>query len=80
MVQEVLILLIFKAIVYRLIRILILLLVSYLVLGNLTAALSISFIDAIVATVYYYYFDKLWAKFEIKAEHWKLEYKYRKMK
>jgi uncharacterized membrane protein len=72
--------LILKAIVYRIIRILLLLLVSYFVLGNITAALSISLIDAVIATVYYYYFDKIWDKFEKKIEHYKLEYKYRKMK
>jgi len=73
-------LLILKAIVYRIIRILILLAVSYFILGSISAALSISLIDAIIATVYYYFFDKAWNKFEDKIEHWKLEYKYRKMK
>jgi len=72
--------LIIKAIIYRIIRILILLIISYIVLGNIGTALSISLIDAIIATIYYYYFDKLWTKFETKVDHWKLEYKYRKMK
>ena len=52
--------LIVKSIVYRIIRILLLLVVALVVLGDVTAALSISAIDAIVATVYYYYFDKWW--------------------
>ena len=72
--------LILKAIVYRIIRILILLAVSYFILGSISAALSISLIDAIIATVYYYFFDKAWNNFEGKVEHWKLSYKYRKMK
>jgi len=68
-----------KAIVYRILRILLLLITAYFVLGNISAALSISAIDAIIATLYYYYFDKSWSIFEKKIEHWKLEYKYRKM-
>jgi len=72
--------LILKAIVYRVIRILLLLIVSYFVLGSITTALSISLIDAVIATVYYYFFDKTWDKFEDKIEHYKLKYKYRKMK
>ena len=72
--------LILKAIIYRVIRILLLLAVSYFVLGNITTALSISFIDAIIATIYYYFFDKGWDKFESKANHWRLEWKYRKLK
>jgi len=72
--------LILKAIIYRIIRILLLLGVSYFVLGNITVALSISLIDPVIATIYYYFFDKMWDKFEAKVIHWKLEYKYRKMK
>jgi len=72
--------LILKSIIYRIIRILLLLIVSYFVLGNITTALSISLIDAVVATIYYYFFDKAWSKFEDKIEHYKLKYKYRKMK
>jgi uncharacterized membrane protein len=34
--------------------------VSYLVLSDIKPALSISVIDMIVATAYYYYFDKSW--------------------
>lgn len=69
-----------KAIIYRVLRIVLLLLVAFLVLGDISTALSISAIDAVVATIYYYFFDKGWAKFEEKIEHWRLEWKYRKMK
>lgn len=72
--------LILKAVVYRVFRILLLLLTAYVVLGDITTALSISAIDAIIATVYYYFFDKGWVTFETKINHWKLEWKYRKMK
>ena len=72
--------LILKAIVYRVLRIILLLLTAYLVLGDISTAISISAIDAIIATVYYYFFDKGWSAFEKKIEHWKLEFKYRKMK
>ena len=72
--------LILKAIVYRVLRIILLLITAYFILGNLTVALSISAIDAVIATIYYYFFDKGWSVFEAKIEHWKLEWKYRKMK
>lgn len=52
-----------KSIIYRIFRILILLVVALVVLGDTTAALSISAIDAVVATAYYYYFDKGWARY-----------------
>ncbi len=68
-----------KAIVYRVFRILIVLIVALLVVGNIQAALSISAIDAIIATIYYYFFDKAWFKFEEKIEHFKLHWKYRKL-
>jgi len=51
---------ILKALVYRVFRIILLLIVSYFVVGNIAAAISISFIDAGIATLYYYYFDKFW--------------------
>ena len=68
-----------KAIVYRILRILLLLITTFLILGDISTALSISVVDAIIATLYYYYFDKSWSVFEKKIKHWKLEYKYRKM-
>jgi uncharacterized membrane protein len=57
--------LIVKSIVYRILRILLLLVTALVVLGDIKTAISISFIDAIVATIYYYYFDKIWEKFGI---------------
>jgi len=74
------IVLILKAIIYRILRILLLLITAYFVLGDIGVALSISGIDAIIATIYYYFFDKGWDKFEKKIKHWRLEWKYRKMK
>lgn len=58
-----------KSIVYRILRIFIVLIVTFIVTESIGSALSISFIDAIIATIYYYYFDKLWPKFERKFEH-----------
>ena len=72
--------LILKAIIYRILRIGIVLIVSFFVLGNIQTALSISIIDALVATIYYYYFDKFWDKVQIKLEHYYLAFKYRKFK
>jgi len=63
--------LVLKAVVYRVFRILIVLAVSFFVLGNIQTAIGISLIDAIIATVYYYYFDVVWAKFEHLLLHWK---------
>ena len=81
MQREVKTLLIFKAIVYRILRIILLLITSFLVLGDISTAISISAIDAIVATIYYYYFDKIWDN-TIKpiVENARLRVKYRKMK
>jgi len=45
---------------YRAIRILIVLMVTFIVTGSIGDALSISMLDAVVASVYYYYFDKYW--------------------
>jgi len=71
--------LIIKSIIYRIIRVLLLLTVSYFVIGDIQTALSISFIDMIVATFYYYYFDKTWEKFgEPFFNDVFLKFKYRK--
>jgi len=70
--------LILKSIVYRIIRILLLLVVSFIILGNINLAISISSIDAIIATIYYYYFDKIWFIFEPKIKSLLLLIKYRK--
>lgn len=71
--------LLIKSIVYRIFRILILLAVALVVLGDTTAALSISVIDAVVATIYYYYFDKGWDRFlEPSIKELLIKIKYRK--
>ena len=72
--------LVVKAVIYRVIRILLLLVVSFLVLGNIGTALSISAIDAIVATLYYYFFDKYWIYIEKTIKKVYLKFKYRKFK
>lgn len=61
-----------KALVYRVLRILLLLVTAYLVIGNIEEAMSISAIDAVVATVYYYYFDKAWCSLSSRVEDRKL--------
>jgi len=70
--------LIIKSIIYRILRIILLLITTYFIIGNINIALSISFIDAFIATIYYYYFDKLWHIFENHIQKIKLNYKYRK--
>ena len=71
--------LILKSIVYRVLRIIISFIVSYLVVGDLSTAAAISAVDAVVATVYYYYFDKLWDKFLPRTKHLMNTVKYRRM-
>jgi len=72
---------IIKAVLYRVFRILLLLVVSYVVLGDIKSALSISVIDAIIATVYYYYFDVVWEKYLHPGIYeLKIRFKYRKFK
>ena len=55
-----------KAIVYRVLRILIILIIALLATGSIRESLTISIIDAIIATAYYYYFDIFWSKIELK--------------
>jgi uncharacterized membrane protein len=72
--------LIVKSFIYRVLRVILLLIISYLVLGDIKDALSISFIDMAVATLYYFYFEKGWDKFGepffkevlLRAKYWKL--------
>jgi len=54
--------LLIKSIVYRILRIIILLSITYYISGDISQSITISFIDAIIATMYYYYFDVLWIK------------------
>ena len=59
-------LLLIKAIIYRIFRISIILIISLLATGSIRESITISLLDAIIATIYYYYFDKLWNHIEIK--------------
>ncbi len=52
-----------KTVIYRIFRIILLFIVVYLVAGVSIAA-SVSLIDIVVATLYYYYFEVLWNKFK----------------
>jgi len=65
--------LIVKTILYRVIRLVLLLAVAYIFLGDIGTALSISFVDTIVATIYYYMFERFWSKYALR-------FKYRKLK
>jgi uncharacterized membrane protein len=55
-----------KAIIYRIFRISIILVIALLATGSIRESLTISILDAIIATIYYYYFDKLWNHIEVK--------------
>jgi uncharacterized membrane protein len=55
-----------KAIIYRIFRISIILVIALLATGSIRESLTISILDAIIATIYYYYFDKLWSHIEVK--------------
>jgi len=72
--------LVFKSVLYRILRILLLLSISFIFLGNIGIALEISLIDAFIATIYYYYFDRMWNKIEPKIREIFLAIKYRKLK
>jgi len=71
-------LLILKSIIYRILRILLLLIVSFIILGNINTALSISLLDALIATIYYYYFDIIWEKITPSIRELIIRIKYRK--
>jgi len=72
--------LLLKSIVYRVLRIILLFITSYIMLDSIETAISISLVDAVIATIYYYYFDKIWETVEIKIKHFLLSIKYRKFK
>jgi len=65
--------LIIKAVVYRMIRILLLWTIALIILDNPKDALTISLVDAIAATIYYYYFDKIWSHIEIRYSNKKIK-------
>jgi uncharacterized membrane protein len=68
-----------KAIIYRIVRILIVFISGYFILGDTSIAMSIAGIDMIAATLFYYYFDKFWCKIENYLYKLYLKWKYRKL-
>ena len=59
----------------------IMIITSFFILDDMWLALSISAVDAIVATIYYYYFDRVWdSVIHPGILNIKLRIKYRKMK
>ena len=71
--------LLFKAFIYRIFRMIIVFLSGFLILGEVSSAVSIMSVDVLAATVFYYYFDKYWPWIEKKVQHLILRWKYRKM-
>jgi len=67
-----------KAIIYRIIRMFIVFLSSFFVLGNTHTALSIMSIDVIAATIFYYYFDLWWFTIEKYIQRIFISIKYAK--
>lgn len=61
--------LLYKAIIYRLMRIAIVLIIALLATGSIRESLTISVLDAIIATIYYFYFDLMWSKIEVKFKN-----------
>jgi uncharacterized membrane protein len=68
-----------KAIVYRVIRITIVFISSFFILGDTSTALKIAGIDTIAATIFYYYYDKTWPVISSWIGQKYIEYKYRKL-
>ncbi len=69
-----------KAILYRVIRMIIVFLSSFSILGDTSTALSIMSIDMVAATLFYYFFDRAWPSIESKLKSIVLLIKYRKLK
>ena len=67
-----------KALIYRVVRILIVFISGYFVLDNIEDAVSIAGVDMVAATLFYYYFDRGWPYLEKKFQQWKRKWKYRK--
>jgi uncharacterized membrane protein len=68
-----------KAIIYRIIRILIVFISGYFILDDASIAVSIAGVDMIAATLFYYYFDKFWCKIEDYINRLYLKWKYRRL-
>jgi len=66
-----------KAILYRIIRMIIVFLSSWIVLNDTSTALSIMSVDVLAATIFYYVFDKSWPAIANWITHIKLKIKYR---
>jgi len=73
-------LLFIKAIIYRIVRICIVFISGYFILGDPMAAISIAAIDMIAATIFYWYFDIIWVKIEKSLIELYIRWKYRKIK
>ena len=71
--------LIFKALIYRVIRLGIVFLSAIFILKDTQDALSIAGLDTVVATIFYYWYDKLWPILDIKITSIKRKIKYRKL-
>ena len=67
-----------KAILYRIFRVLIVMLISGLITGSFVSAISISLVDAVEGTLYYYYYDKSWPSIEKHIKHILYKIKYKK--
>jgi uncharacterized membrane protein len=68
-----------KAILYRIVRMIIVFMASFFVSGDSTLALSIMSIDVVIATLFYYFFDLWWYKIErIIQKSW-IKIKYHKL-
>jgi len=68
-----------KAIIYRLLRMVIVFISSYIVLNNTDTALNIMSVDVIAATILYYWYDKYWFTMEAFFRKQWMKYKYRKL-
>jgi len=68
-----------KAILYRIVRIFIVFVSGFFILGDTSAALEIAGVDMIAATLFYYYFDKFWCNIENFFNKAYLKWKYRKL-
>jgi uncharacterized membrane protein len=69
-----------KAILYRIVRMGIVFLSSFFILGDTNIAISIMSVDVIAATIFYYLFDKWWCYIEEWIQSLIIKIKYRKFK
>jgi uncharacterized membrane protein len=68
-----------KAILYRVIRMGIVFLSSFFILGDTSVALSIMSVDVIAATFFYYFFDLWWCHIEGYIQRIYIYIKYKKL-